>query len=570
MRNKIALRVALFCLIALGLISIFGPLLHFATIEMERHHHAFGRTNVIISLPVVGVLLLYIAVFVYYRRLLAVYLSAGLSIALSAYQYTLLGMTPLTLATILLTALFIGACATCSNYFTIRNSFEGLRQQLKPIGIIMMIGFAYGVAGFLILGERFFHTSISFEDAAILTISNVIGLNGTITEQTHVSQLFIDSLGGIGIIIFISLLGALFRPLRLKLFVTGQHDLDLAERILQESSTSSEDFFKLWPRDKRYFFSEDKRAFIAYKQAGHTIVVLGEPAGDHHAWPQLIEQFTEYCQSLGWALAVVNANRQTRKLYKSCGFSSLFIGNEAVVDVAQFIDTTRRDKHFRYVANKAHRDNLAIEEWVRPNRTHIEELREVSDDWLARGGRREYTFFMGYFDPAYLQQCRVFVLKQAGQTIAFVNLIPTFIGIHASIDMFRSRADASPVATHFLLMSVLETLSHEQVKTLNLGLSPLSGVTDDQETTSRALLRAVRFLGASYYAFQGLEQFKSKFRPTWEKRWLLVSGTSASIIRASRDIEAASRYEPHGDRQIYISTVVGVIILTIGLYLLLA
>lgn len=570
MRNKIALRIALFCLVSLGLISIFGPLLHFATATAEHHGHAFGRTNIIISLPVIGILLLYIAVFVYHRRLLAVYLSAGLSIALSAYQYALLSTAPLTLATILLTVLFIGACAASSSYFTIRNSFEGLRQQLKPIGIIMLIGFLYGVAGFLILGERFFHTSLSFEDAALLTVGNVIGLNGTIAEPTHMSQLFIDSLGGIGIVIFISLLGALFRPLRLELFVTGQHDLDLAERILQESSTTSEDFFKLWPRDKRYFFSEDKRAFIAYKQTGRTIVVLGEPGGDHHAWLHLIEEFTDYCRSLGWALAVVNADTQTRKLYKSCGFSSLFIGNEAIVDVMQFVDTTRHDKHFRYVANKARRDDLTIEEWARPNSTQIGELRAISDDWLSRGGRREYTFFMGYFDPAYLQQCRVFVLKQAGRPIAFVNLIPTFLKGNASIDMFRSRADTSPVAMHFLLMSLIETLHNERVTTLNLGLSPLSGITDDQEATSRALLRSIRFLGASYYAFQGLEQFKSKFRPVWEKRWLLVSGTSANIIRASRDIEAASRYEPYGNRQIYISTVVGVTVLTIGLYLLLA
>jgi len=199
----------------------------------------------------------------------------------------------------------------------------------------------------------------------------------------------------------------------------------------------------------------------------------------------------------------------------------------------------------------------------------IAELHAISQEWLARGGRREYTFFMGYFDAMYVQQCRIFVVKQHGHAVAFVNIIPSFVEGAASIDMFRSRSECSSVVMHFLLSQVLTHLDGEGVQTLNLGLSPLSGLKDDERDIPKALLRSIRFLGSTYYSFQGLEQFKGKFKPEWGKRWLLVSGVQANIIRVSRDIESVSRYEPYGDWRMYVSTLLGVVVLTLSLYLVL-
>jgi phosphatidylglycerol lysyltransferase len=122
---------------------------------------------------------------------------------------------------------------------------------------------------------------------------------------------------------------------------------------------------------------------------------------------------------------------------------------------------------------------------------------------------------------------------------------------------------------HFLLSQVLTHLDGEGVQTLNLGLSPLSGLKDDERDIPKALLRSIRFLGSTYYSFQGLEQFKGKFKPEWGKRWLLVSGVQANIIRVSRDIESVSRYEPYGDWRMYVSTLLGVVVLTLSLYLVL-
>jgi len=570
MKSKLILIIATFCLAGLGLVTVFGPILHLMTAVTGHHEYrVFGHSSVIVSLPVVGALLIYLSGFVYHRRLFAVHFGAGLAIALSAYEYGLLGPALLTTISVVLTCVFCIIYIVGRRLFTIHNNFEGLGEYIRPIIVIAAIGFAYGVIGFNLLDERFFHVEVTLKETILLSIGSIASLNGLIVESTRVGQLFIDSLNGVGIVIFILLINALFRPLRLKFFSAQQHDFDLVRQILQESSESSEDFFKVWPRDKHYFFSEDKKSFIAYKQEGRTIVVLGGPVGNRDTQGKLIGSFTDYCQSLGWSMAVVNADAYTRRLYAKRGFSSLLIGNEAVVSIPAFMRDVRTNKHFRYVANKARRDELRVEEWRNLNMQQIAELRAISQEWLARGGRREYTFFMGYFDARYVQQCRIFVVKQHGHAVAFVNIIPSFVEGAASIDMFRSRSECSSVVMHFLLSQVLTHLDGEGVQTLNLGLSPLSGLKDDERDIPKALLRSIRFLGSTYYSFQGLEQFKGKFKPEWGKRWLLVSGVQANIIRVSRDIESVSRYEPYGDWRMYVSTLLGVVVLTLSLYLVL-
>ena len=173
---------------------------------------------------------------------------------------------------------------------------------------------------------------------------------------------------------------------------------------------------------------------------------------------------------------------------------------------------------------------------------------------------------MGYFDKNYLRDSRVFVLLQDGIVVAYTNVIPSFVDSHASLDQLRVSREASPVGMHFLLMQVIERLHGEHVESLNIGLAPLAGVAkSDEKFPSRAALTVVRHLGAPYYSFQGLEQFKRKFKPEWEPRTLLYDG---SLIRVMQDIERAATLHGQSRWKFYIITGSGVALLVMGIYLI--
>lgn len=575
MRNSKTPIVSAATLALIGLALVFGPLFHLVSLgpvhaNIFVFHRVIHAVNVV-SLPIVGVILIYISIYIFQRRRSAAILSVALGFLLLAYLLILYPHGKITPFVVLLIVVYMVIMAITHRQFTIRNNLEGIAPYVRRIFAIALIGFIYGVIGFYFFAHIFFWSKFSLWTSIELTMDSLTGFSGTIAEPTRLGELFIDSLGGIGIVIYILLLDSLFRPLRFRA-LSHQHEIMArAEMVIQQKSRSSEDFFKLWPNDKRYYFSADDQTFIAYKQSGRTVIILGDPTGNHHNASRIIGQFLKYCRSLGWSVAVINATAEGQKLYEAHGLSSLFIGNEGVIDIAKFMESTKGSKHFRYVTNKAARDRLEVEEWDALTPERWAKLRNISHDWLSRGGRREYGFFMGYFDHKYLEQCRVFVLLQNNHPVAYINLIPTFYKGHASIDHLRYKASTSPVGMHFLMMKIIEGLHTEKTKSLNIGLAPLSGITKGEaELLPRAALRIIRLLGASYYSFEGLEQFKSKFKPSWEPRAILYGGTPASLIRVARDIEHASAYSLRGNRSTYISTIAGIVVLTLGLYLILA
>lgn len=576
MKNSRLPFYAALCLGVMGGLFVFGPLvrvLNHTSVYVHAHHSHVSHANVLVPgavvLPVIGIALIYLALFVYHRRLLAACVSTGVSVLIVGYLWVMHPFGPLTMLMTCLTVLYVALIIGGYRQFIVGGNLENVTHYLRPIALIALVGFTYGVMGFYLLGTPLFHADFSLGTSVGMTLNAMTSFSGTIDEPTRASKLFIDSLEGIGLIIFMLLLEVLFRPLRLKV-LPHQEDSDrhAAEMLIRATSTSSEDFFKLWPQDKHYFFSQDRQAFVAYKPSGRTMVVLGDPVGSRSSCEQLVAEFTAHCRSLGWFIAVINATDAGRQLFEPYGFGSVFTGNEGVIAVAKFVSETRRDKHFRYVGNKAERDNLSVEEWQHVTDERIATLRAVSDEWLSRGGRREYTFFMGYFNETYLRQSRVFVLLQDGRAVAYINLIPSLYKAHASIDHFRSRGNMSSVGMHFLLMCTLEQLHTEHTKTLNIGLSPLSGVDESSaKLLPKTTLKLIRRFGSSYYSFQGLEQFKNKFRPLWEPRFLLYTGAPVGLIRITNDIERAATYTPgRTNRQLYISTFVGAIILAIGLY----
>jgi phosphatidylglycerol lysyltransferase len=275
-----------------------------------------------------------------------------------------------------------------------------------------------------------------------------------------------------------------------------------------------------------------------------------------------------YCYSLGWTVVAINLDSAERRLFKQQKFSSLPIGREATIDTEQFIQGTLNSKHFRYVNNRSKRDQLTVTEWNELSEERIQQLQTISKTWLKQGNRREYTFFMGYFDRSYLKKSRVFVLFQSDEPVAFVNILPSRFGDRQSIDLFRSTIKTSPIGMYFLFEEMIKKLSSEGIQYLNIGLAPLSTGSEDPSASRSSALRLLRRFGF-YYSFKGVEQFKNKFKPKWETRYIAYSGSPANLLRVVKDVEYVSSYKTRGDRLVYITTIVGIAVFSVGLYFIL-
>lgn len=450
----------------------------------------------------------------------------------------------LALFNILLPALVLSGLLINWRLFNVRSELRNFTTALARAAIMLAVALLYGVIGFQLLEQRDFHQDIPLLTGVHYTIDQ-FGLTTAkqLEPQTKRAHLFLDSLGAIslGSVFYVGV--SLFAPIRFRLSNSAGDYEDIAQ-ILRDYPSSSEDFFKFWPRDKAYFFNAVRSAGLAYKCASGVALVVGDPAGKNTEFERLIKQFQEYCRVNDWEPAFIHTEAKHIPLYKSLGFESQKIGEEAIVDTANFANSVLTNKDFRHISNKFKRENYSAEILEPPHSLAIlRRLCEVSDDWLKAPGRTERGFMMGYFSDAYTQMCQVMVARDKTGTIqAFLNRLPSLSDQEASFDFLRHTKGSPGNINDYLMMNFIYYLHGQAVPRLNMGLSPLAGLEAGDEKDRSAIDSILSFTysnASRFYSFKGLNRFKSKYEPAWEDRYIVYRGGLRGFSRAMTSLVRA-------------------------------
>lgn len=417
--------------------------------------------------------------------------------------------------------------------YIVRTDSISLRRSLIVAGSLLFAVLLFTVVTFVRIDQKEFGRTIPTSQTFTLTVKAIVGQ--PLPQPYAKSRRSRDSIFSLqaalvaaGAIVTIGL----FAPISLGKSYSAAAQAR-ARRILERYGSSSEDYLKLFPKDKHYYFYGD--SFIAYGVANGIALIIDGATGNREMFDALRENFLQECKTNGWYACILHANSAEKAAWENLGLRSFYLGSEARVQIEDFIAERARDKHFRYVRNKAERDGLVFEELARPaSPSVLTELRSVSDAWLDNG-RREYRFIMGYFDDEYLAESQLFVLRRDGKIVAYVSVLPQFQPELFSIDHMRSVPDVSPAAMHFLIMQAIIALQSSGAKSLNLGLAALSQLDENVPRPIAVLLERIKSIGGRFYSFSGLEQFKNKFGPDWEPTYLVlnVPVTSLPVLAAS-------------------------------------
>ncbi len=494
---------------------------------------------------IVGIGLLYIASQVTLRKRNSLYLAVGALVVLIVAEL-LHYRNPLQLV------LYIATLVTLvwnRKEFVVMSDSTSLRRGLLTAGGIVVVMVLFVVVVFEVIDQQAFGRDYTTRETISITYNQLTGgphsdLPSDVRFRRY-DRMLLDLLRVSGVVILLIVIASLFQPLKLRLRAPHTHAV-YARALLERYSVSPEDYFKLWPDDKHYFFYRE--AFVAYTVSNGVALVLDGASGRPTDLADVRSHFLDYARLNGWQVAIIHADATEANAWQH-DMKQVFIGSEAFVETGEFMATTVRSKHFRYVRNKAVKDGLLFEPWQPPlSDEQLSKLKVISDDWLAEGGKREYTYMMGYFDRDYLQDCHVAVLIKDGELVAYTNIIPVFAREVASIDHIRSIPGVSGVAMHYLLMETIGYAAGQGSKTFNLGLSPLSKLDEkDEKNLNERILSIVKQLGGRYYSFAGLEQFKGKFVPSWDPRFIVYQrGTRLlNVALALNNVVAYSNVKKH-------------------------
>ncbi|MEP7357466.1 MAG: flippase-like domain-containing protein, partial [Anaerolineales bacterium] len=296
---------------------------------------------------------------------------------------------------------------------------QGLRALVASLGFTL----AYGVIGFYLL-DRSYHVQFSLMAALRQTVVMFTQFSDPgLVPITGFGRYFADSLYLVGAATFGFALVMLVRPV----LITGR--ASPAERARAAAIVNRHGRTALAPlallNDKAYHFSPGG-SVAAFTVAGRVAVALGDPIGPQADLAAAVDDYAAFCARNDWQPVFYLTQPETLHLYRAAGFQSVCAGNDAIVDLAAFSLEGKAGKPVRAGVNRLTRLGYRAERHEPPLAGPLlDELRAVSDEWLAMMHGSEQRFAAGWFDDDTLRRSQVLAIHAPdGAVTAFASLLP--------------------------------------------------------------------------------------------------------------------------------------------------
>lgn len=294
--------------------------------------------------------------------------------------------------------------------------------------------------------------------------------------------------------------------------------------------------------DKSYFINQDEDAFIMFQTHYDTIFVLGDPIGNKQSFRDLLYDFYSQASYYGYEIIFYQVKPDYLPLYHDFGNIFFKLGEEAVIPLKDFTISGKKKRAFRATVNKFESQGYFYEIVHPPfSSDFVNRLQSVSDEWLD--GRSEMNFSVGSFNEYYLNKAPVGVIRNEEDIIGFVSFMPTNYDHSISVDMIRWKENEFQMMDGLYLNTMLSV--KEQYDNFNMGMAPLSNVGSHKYAFYRERFAGRIFETISHiYSFKGLRNYKEKFNPNWQPRYLVYKkGNSllTSMVRVSYLINKKTR-----------------------------
>jgi phosphatidylglycerol lysyltransferase len=278
--------------------------------------------------------------------------------------------------------------------------------------------------------------------------------------------------------------------------------------------------------DKKFLWTDDSKGFIMYGVRKQSWISMGDPVGPPETFMPLIWKFKELADSHAGRVVFYEVRREHLHMYIDIGLSLMKMGESARVKCSEFSLNGGSKKSLRYTLRKIEEDGWSFE-IIPPEqvRTIIGDLRQISDSWLEHKSTREKGFSLGSFQETYVCQQHIAIVKKDSTIAAFANMWVSGVMEEASVDMMRYKPDAPKGIMDYMFTKLILWSQEHNYTWFDLGMAPFSGLDNHPLAPMWSKLGAFLYSnGENFYNFQGLRQFKEKFDPVWEPRYLASPG----------------------------------------------
>ena len=322
--------------------------------------------------------------------------------------------------------------------------------------------------------------------------------------------------------------------------------------------------------ENEHFLAPNAEGLVNYRLASNVAVVLGDPVCPQEAFEQVTRSFLDFCARQKWRVAFYQAYPEHLTTYRALKLRAFKLGEEAVLHPQSFTLSGSALANVRTSCRRAEREGVTIQ-WYEgvPPAEVVMQLEHISSAWLERKAGK-HTAEMGFstgrlnglidaaeraemvanisipsnvFPGSVPRLVTAVATTSSGTACACVTFMPTYgcltmeatatgkqpraQGWGWTLDLMRRTPDAPPGAMELLLVRAIEHFRSREAHIVSLGMVAMADTRHEMTTGQQQL---ASFATNCLHLLEGrrtLFNFKQKFHPCWESRYLMASTTIA-------------------------------------------
>ncbi|MET7630201.1 phosphatidylglycerol lysyltransferase domain-containing protein [Streptomyces sp. NPDC005078] len=337
-------------------------------------------------------------------------------------------------------------------------------------------------------------------------------------------------------LLLIAVVYAAFRSRRAVDPITPQDEDRLRVLLDRNGDRDSLGYFAL-RREKSVVWSPTGKAAVAYRVVGGVSLASGDPIGDPEAWPGAIEPWLAEAREHGWIPAVMGVSEEGGTVYARHGLDALELGDEAIVETAEFTLDGRAMRTVRQAYNRVKRAGYEVT--VRRHADipddEMTELLRRADDWRDGETERGFSMALGRLGDPADGQCVMLACRDSGDApgqgelravLSFVPWGPNGL----SLDLMRRDRNSENGLMEFMVIELLQRAPKLGITQVSLNFAMFRSVFERGSRLGAGpvlrLWRSLLSFFSRWWQIESLYRANAKYRPIWEPRFMLFEKSS--------------------------------------------
>lgn len=310
----------------------------------------------------------------------------------------------------------------------------------------------------------------------------------------------------------------------------GPHDLrpdeetELRGIIAQNPRVGSLDYFAT-RRDRTVLFAPSRRAAISYRVVGGVSLVGGDPLGEPGQWPDVIDRWLAEARRYGWLPGVLACGEEAGRMFAERGLDVLQLGDEAILDIADFSLSGRTMKPVRNVVNHAKRNGLVVDCIRAKDLSAVEatEVRRRADAWRDGPVERGFSMALGRFGDPADGECVLVRARIEGELVGLLHMVP-WGRDGLSLDLMRRKPDSPNGVVESMVNGVAEWGRANRIANISLNFAVMRDVFERGEQLGAPLGTRMSYsvltFVSRFFQLDSLYRSNRKYQPRWMPRYI--------------------------------------------------